>query len=73
MKVTDSDLDSSNRTNRQITVYFKEYACNKYVVKCDTPNQISVESHLSWIWGSILICHILYPQGIDETPTPLLM
>ena len=39
----------------------------------DISNQISVESHLSWIWGSILICHILYPQGIDETPTPLLM
>ena len=27
----------SNRTNRQIIVYFKGYACNKYVVKCDTP------------------------------------
>lgn len=32
MKVTDSDLDSSNQTNRQITVYFKGYAYNEYPI-----------------------------------------
>lgn len=29
IKVTVSDLDSSNRTNRQITLYFKGYAYNE--------------------------------------------
>ena len=29
-KVTNSDLYPSNRTNRQITVYFKRYVCNEY-------------------------------------------
>lgn len=30
IKVTDSDLHSSNRTNRQITVFFKRYAYTVY-------------------------------------------
>ena len=84
-KVTNVYLTPSNRTNRQITTYFKGYNYNelfykwrnplpwnrvaiiiecplwtqyrsfyRYVVKCDTPNQISVESHLPWIWGGVL-------------------
>lgn len=102
-KVTNVYLTPSNRTNRQITTYFKGYNYNelfykwrnplpwnrvaiiiecplwtqyrsfyRYVVKYDTPNHISVESHLFWIWDSILMPNILSPKGIGETPTPFI-